>query len=144
MIAIGEGVLRDALAMLNHCGAGRHECVLLFSGPRGRAGVIDEALHPEHTAGPGGYEIDPDWMHELWLSLVQADRTLRAQIHSHPRGAGHSACDDPYPAVHTPGFVSLVVPRFAHPPVDFAAIHASVLEADGWRRSTFMKEVDVV
>jgi hypothetical protein len=83
-------------------------------------------------------------MHQLWVELARSGRSLRAQIHTHPGAAGHSACDDAYPAVHTAGFVSLVVPRFAHPPVHPRQIHASVLEATGWRRSTLLEEVQLV
>ena len=69
---------------------------------------------------------------------------LAAQIHTHPCGANHSLTDDAFPAVHTAGFVSLVVPEFARPPVDLAAVHASVLTSEGWHRSTLFKEVGLV
>jgi hypothetical protein len=62
----------------------------------------------------------------------------------HPRAAFHSPTDDTYPAVATAGFVSLVVGDFARPPVPLDAIHASVLTEDGWRRSRFLDEIEVV
>jgi hypothetical protein len=33
-------------------------------------------------------------------------------VHTHPRKAFHSSTDDDFPIVHTPGFLSLVIPDF--------------------------------
>jgi len=38
---------------------------------------------------------------------------VRAQVHTHPGSAFHSATDDAYPMVQTSGFLSLVIPNFA-------------------------------
>jgi hypothetical protein len=144
MLAVREGLVRETLRVLHRCGRERSECVALWSGRLDTSDLVDEVLHPAHDVGPHGYEINPDWMHRLWVDLSEQRRCLRAQVHTHPRGAFHSPTDDEFPAVHTPGFVSLVVPAFARPPIDVASVHASVVGPDGWLRSSFPKEIRVV
>jgi hypothetical protein len=144
MISVGEGLVRGTLRTLHECGRERDECVVLWSGPLDAPRSVDRALHPRHDAGRGGYRIDRAWMHGLWVQLAEDGRCLRAQVHTHPCDAFHSATDDEYPAVQSAGFVSLVVARFARPPVHLATIHASVLAPEGWRRSTFAREVRCV
>jgi hypothetical protein len=144
MLEMGEDLLREVLVTLHTCGDERRECVALLNGPCDDPYTVDAAVHPVHRSARGGYEIDADWMHRFWIQLARTGCALRAQAHTHPRAAGHSVCDDSYPAVHTAGFVSLVAPDFARPPVRVEDIHASVLEPNGWRRSTFLQEVRVV
>jgi len=63
---------------------------------------------------------------------------VHARIHSHPCEAFHSATDDAYPIVATPGFYSLVLPRFGEEPQTLSDAYLARLEVDG----TFA-EVDV-
>ena len=144
MLTISEGLVRETLRILLDCGRDGTECVVLWVSTVDRPRAVDSTLHPGHVSGPRGYEIDPTWMHRLWVDLSERHRTVFAQVHSHPADAFHSTTDDEYPAVHSADFVSIVVPRFARPPIKAAEIHASVLEQAGWRRSTFRQEVRVV
>lgn len=144
MLSVPEGLVRETLHTLHDCGAGKNECVVFWLSARGEPDRILRAVHPEHTAAPFAYEVDPRWMHQLWIDLPTEQMTLRAQVHTHLHEAFHSATDDVYPAVQTDGFVSVVLPRLATPPIAASQIHVSVLAADGWRRGTFDREVRVV
>jgi hypothetical protein len=95
------------------CGQGRRECVVFWTGPLDEANSVDEIVHPRHRSGVGGYEIEPDWLPQFWLDLYKRRRALRVQVHTHPGAAYHSSVDDDFPAVHTAGFLSLVIPDFA-------------------------------
>jgi hypothetical protein len=139
MITLAPEVLEGSFEHLRGCGAGRRECVLVWAGPVKQPGVIDEVIHPRHTASAVAYDIDPQWVGELWLALAQRGKTVRAQVHTHPGSAYHSARDDTHGLIHTPGFVSIVIPRFAIGPVGLTgAFVTSKTAAGGWR------EVDVV
>ena len=144
MLTISEGLVLETLHTLNHCGRRARECVVMWLGPLDQRGIVDLVLHAEHESDPHGYEIDPGWMHRLWMSLSEQKRCVRAQVHTHPKQAFHSETDDAYPAVNAAGFVSIVVPHYARPPISTDEIHVSVLEASGWRRTTFLREVEVV
>ena len=70
------------------------------------------AANTKGEAG-GGYEVDDVWVMQFFVSLHQRRETVRVQIHTHPRWAGHSWIDDAYALVPAAGFLSLVVPDFA-------------------------------
>jgi Prokaryotic homologs of the JAB domain len=143
MLTISEGLVRETLQTLRRCGRDEAECVVLWISALDRPQTVEAALHPEHSSGPRGYEIAPAWMQRLWVELSDRRQSVCAQVHTHPDAAFHSHTDDEFPAVHVAGFVSVVVPRFARPPVRLGEIQASVLEAAGWRRSRFSREVVV-
>ncbi|MBA3382785.1 MAG: Mov34/MPN/PAD-1 family protein [Actinobacteria bacterium] len=69
-------------------------------------------VHPRHTAGFGGYDLESEAIAELWRELVAERRSIRVQVHTHPGAAYHSSRDDALALVHTPGFLSLVIPDF--------------------------------
>jgi hypothetical protein len=50
-------------------------------------------------------------LNQFWLDLVNRSVGIRVQVHTHPFEAFHSATDDGYPIVHSPGFLSLVAQR---------------------------------
>jgi hypothetical protein len=126
---LDEGVLRDTLTTLRSCGGDRHECVVYWAGPRDDPGLVDEVLHPRHRAAIGSYELESSWVTECWISLTHDRRMLKAQLHTHPGSAYHSATDDRYPIVHTPGFLSIVLPLFAA--AGLAGVCAYELRPDG-------------
>jgi hypothetical protein len=113
MLTLAEGLLRETLTTLRSCGKQENECVVYWSGPLERPGVVDAVLHPVHLAGPDFYEVDPGWLNSTWVQLARTRRTLRAQVHTHGGLAFHSASDDGFPIIQTEGFVSLVLPDHA-------------------------------
>jgi hypothetical protein len=106
-------VLGQAFEHLRRCGTGLRECVVYLTGPLQEPSLIDGVIHPRHSAGPAGYDLDSAAIAELWIELARDRRSVRAQVHTHPGPAFHSARDDRLALVHTPGFLSLVIPNFA-------------------------------
>jgi proteasome lid subunit RPN8/RPN11 len=113
MRRVKKEVLEQAFEHLRRCGAGRRECVVYWTGPVDRPDLVDGVVHPRHTAGPGGYDLDSNAIAELWRDLLSEGRSVRVQVHTHPGAAYHSSRDDTLALVHTPGFLSLVIPHFA-------------------------------
>jgi hypothetical protein len=134
-ITLSPGVLEQSFELLRRCGAGRTECVVVWIAPLTNPDHIDEVAHPRHTATPGSYDIDPAWVGKLWLDLARRNRTVRAQVHTHPGTAYHSSVDDHHALVHTPGYLSLVIPSFAQGPIGLRESYLVGRAEDGrWQR----------
>jgi proteasome lid subunit RPN8/RPN11 len=134
MIALAPEVLDCSFQHLRRCGAAQRECVVFWAGPLSEPGRVDEVLHPRHTASAVGYEVAPAWVNELWLELARRRRTIRAQVHTHPGTTFHSSTDNDFALVHTPGYMSLVIPDFACGAVGLKGSYLTARAADGsWR-----------
>ena len=94
MISLAPGMFESSFEHLRRCGAGKRECVVVWSGPLQCPGYVDEVIHPRHTASSVRCDFDPVWIGELWLELVDRGRTVRAQVHTHPLDAHHSPRDE--------------------------------------------------
>jgi hypothetical protein len=144
MIPRAREVLERSCPHLRRCGAAQRECVVFWAGPLSEPGRVDEVLHPRHTASAVGYEVEPAWVSELWLDLARRRRTVRAQIHTHPGTTFHSSTDDDFALVHTPGFMSLVIPDFACRAVSLEGSYLTARTADGsWRELDAHAEIKV-
>lgn len=138
-------VLEQAFEHLRSCGAGHAECVVYLTGPVEIPRCVDGIVHPRHTAGSGGYDLDSASIAALWRDLVRARRSIRMQAHTHPGAAYHSSRDDALALVHTPGFLSLVIPDFALGPVGFnGAFLAERTENGGWVQVSIEERLAVV
>lgn len=129
-------IVRTTFRILRECGRGECECAVYWTGPAGE-NLVDGFEHPIHKRSAFGYEIDDNWLTELWKRLAASKRSVKAQVHTHPGEAFHSATDDEWPIVSQAGFLSIVIPDFAagEPSLDTAWIGR--LRADGnWRRLT--------
>jgi hypothetical protein len=124
-------VLEQSFEHLRSCGGGRRECVVYLSGPVAEPRTVDAVVHPRHAAGPAGYDLDSAAIAELWRELVALGRSIRVQVHTHPGAAFHSSRDDALALVHTPGFLSLVIPHFAVGPVGFEGAFLAERRKDG-------------
>jgi hypothetical protein len=113
VLTVGPGIWNATLDQLRRCGAGRAECVCYWTGPADAPDRIDKFVHPRHTASAGHYDLDDAWLHRFWVALGESGRSVRAQVHTHVTVAFHSGTDDTFPIVHTPGFLSLVIPNAA-------------------------------
>jgi hypothetical protein len=114
VLRVPRSVWLSTLHSLRRCGAATHrECVVFWIGPASLPEEVDEAIHPRHSATRGHYEVDQDWLHGLWVDLGRQLRSIRCQVHIHAGSAFHSLSDDEGPVVHTPGFLSLVLPNYA-------------------------------
>ncbi len=131
MLSLAAKVLKRSFEHLRACGAGRTECVVYWIGSRDQPGHVDEVVHPRHTASAAGYDVDPAWIGELWLDLAARGRTVRSQVHTHPGSAFHSGRDDHLPLIHTPGYLSLVIPNFAQGAVGLRGAHLAERSPQG-------------
>ena len=134
MINLAPEVLERSFQHLRRCGDARRECVVFWAGPLSEPGHVDTVLHPRHAAAAGGYEVDPLWINELWLDLASRQQTIRAQVHTHPGAAYHSSTDDDFALVHTPGYLSLVIPDFARGAISLQGSYLTARDGEGdWR-----------
>jgi hypothetical protein len=133
-VRIPAAVFEDTFTRLRTCGDGQRECQSLWVGPWATPDRVTRSIHPAHTASAVGFQLDPAWLNEFWEELAAKDEGVRVQIHTHPGAAYHSAIDDAFPMLTTPGFLSLVIPRFAQGPLGFQGAFLAQLSADmRWR-----------
>ena len=105
-------IVRESFRVLRTCGRGESECVLYWIGPA-FDDLVDGIEHPAHKRSALGYQIDDNWLTEFWKRLATTKRSIKAQVHTHPKEAFHSATDDRWPIVSQSGFISIVIPDFA-------------------------------
>jgi len=107
-------------------------------------GTRPTQYHPEHEANAGGFVLDDRWLNGFWLALAEANMGIRVQVHTHPAEAFHSAVDDAFPIIHTPGFLSLVIPNFGLGPVGFNDAFLTEIQHDGrWREVALAERIIV-
>jgi len=128
---IEQEVLERAFEHLRRCGSGQAECVVYLTGPVNRPTLVDDVVHPVHTASIAGYDLDSSAISELWRDLAALQRSIRVQVHTHPRAAYHSSRDDSLALVHTQGFLSLVIPNFALGEIGFDGAFLAELDHHG-------------
>jgi hypothetical protein len=77
------------------------------------------------------------WLNQFWIALARRNLGIRIQVHTHPRAAFHSPTDDAFPAIQTPGFLSLVIPNFGLGPIGFDGAYLTEIQQDGsWRKTS--------
>jgi hypothetical protein len=110
---ISQSHLEDTFSLLRECGNGRRECQVLWLSPWAAPSTITTLVHPDHRATAISFDLKDAWITAFWKRLAEENRGVRVQVHTHPDSAFHSGTDDHWPIVQTPGFLSLVIPRFA-------------------------------
>lgn len=142
--AIPQAIIDETFAHLRKCGDGRRECQALWAGPWDRPTEITRVIHPVHSASAVGFQLDPDWLDAFWRSLADSGEGVRVQVHTHPGAAYHSATDDDFPFLSTPGFLSLVIPRLALGPTGFDNAFLALLGDDmRWREVAITDYLEV-
>jgi hypothetical protein len=131
VLYVPTAFLDATFAQVRACGRGQAECQVLWVGPWSHPDVVSEVVHPEHRAHRGGFVLDDAWLTRFWLRLVEKGEGIRAQVHTHPREAFHSATDDAWPVVHLEGFLSLVIPDFGHGPISLERTYLAEIGPDG-------------
>jgi hypothetical protein len=127
-------ILEETFALFRSCGRGQRECQVLWVSRWDMPEDITRAVHPEHEEHAGGFVIDDRWLNEFWSALARENLGVRIQVHTHPGEAFHSPVDDAFPMIHTPGFLSLVIPDFGLGPVGFKDAYLTEIQPDGrWR-----------
>lgn len=144
LIRLAGEIVSCTFRTLRECGRRECECAVFWTGPAGED-VVDGVEHPLHKRSPFGYDVNSGWLTDFWKRLAESRRSVKAQVHSHPAEAFHSATDDRWPIVSQAGFLSVVIPDFAagEPSLDKAWIGR--LQADGtWRHLSSAAEAVVV
>jgi hypothetical protein len=143
-LRLSKALLTRTFEQLRNCGGGRRECQVLWVGPWADPLSIDRVLHPKHTATAAHIHVEDDWISSLWMMLADEHAGVRVQVHTHPGDAYHSATDDAFPAVHTTGFLSLVIPNFAQGQIGFdRAFLARLDEVGTWREVSIPDYLEV-
>lgn len=143
-LRLSKSLLTDTFGQLRECGSGSRECQVLWVGPWADPQLIDRIIHPVHSSTAAHIHVDDEWVGSLWMKLAELAAGVRVQVHTHPGSAYHSATDDAFPVVHTPGFLSLVIPRFAHGPIGFDhAFLAQRTECGDWRQVSIPDHLEV-
>lgn len=144
-LQVPAAVLRETFAELRRCGASRRECQVLWIGPWSEPQTVTSIVHPTHHANGVGFELDSGWLTAFWQELARAAFGVRVQIHTHPGRAFHSATDDAWPLIHTPGFLSLVIPRFAMGDVGLSGAYLTEIGQDGhWHEVNLPDRLEVI
>src|SRR5262249_36916779 len=103
-------ILRQTFMYFRACGHGQQECQALWLSSSSPPEQTSEVAPPQHDAHIGGFVLENRWLDAFWRRLGRDNMGVRIQVHTHPGAAYHSRTDDDYPIVHTPGFLSLVLP----------------------------------
>ena len=137
-------LLDETFRHFRSCGAGQRECQTLWVGPWAHPHLITSVIHPCHGATPVGFDLDDEWLSQFWQRLAEENCGIRVQCHTHPGAAYHSATDDAFPILQTPGFLSLVFPNFATGPVGFDRAFLAQIGGDGvWREVPIDEHLEV-
>jgi len=128
---VPQCVLKATFDHLRRCGNGLRECQILWTSSWNTMPEITGVVHPKHRAHAGGFEIDSTWLSSFWLQLAECGDGVRVQVHTHPGEAFHSPTDDAFPIIHAPGFLSLVIPRFAEGQIGLEDAFLAELGQDG-------------
>ena len=128
---VGAELLAETFRHFRHCGGSRRECQVLWISPWDSPQVITRVVHSEHRAHAGGFELDSIWLNAFWIELAATRSGIRVQVHTHPHEAFHSPTDDAFPIVHTPGFLSLVIPDFGIWPPSLDNSYLAEITASG-------------
>lgn len=140
-----EAVLRRTFEVFRACGCGRRECQTLWLSSWQAPDAIVECVHPLHSSHAGGFAIDDAWLTKFWLELGRRNCGVRVQVHTHPGAAFHSPTDDRFPIVHSIGFRSLVIPRFALGAVGFdGAFLCEITTSGAWRPLPLDRALQVI
>jgi hypothetical protein len=133
-LRLAKDLVDATFRTLRECGRGECECAVYWTGPAD-TDLVDGLEHPVHTRSPFGYEVDSNWLTELWKRLAVSKRSIRVQVHTHPNEAFHSASDDKWPIVSQVGFISIVIPDFASGKASLDGVWVGCLQENGkWQR----------
>jgi len=134
LLRLASDILQRTFSTLRECGRGECECAVYWIGPS-ESNAVNGVEHPIHRRSPFGYDIDNHWLTDFWKRLATAKHSVKAQVHTHPGEAFHSATDDKWPIVSQEGFMSIVIPDFATGEISLENAWVGRLGGDGmWRR----------
>lgn len=136
-IALRPGVLTQTRDVLRKFGVQGCEGLVLWvgtiDGPHAAVrGVLVPEQNPIREESGVGYFVEGPVLFKISKYLEKEKLRLIAQVHSHPTDAYHSETDDRYAIVTEDGGFSLVVPDFAHAPMELHGCAIYRLHAGEW------------
>lgn len=144
MLRISRPMFSETVDTLRKCGESRRECIVYWLGSRSHGGEVVAVVHPDHISSSAHYDVDSPWVTQLWLRLHEMDAEVVGQVHTHPTGAFHSRRDDDFAILHTPGFLSLVLPRFAQNPDPLSGAYLARIDDRGtWEESVVDDQMEI-
>ena len=120
------------------------ECQVFWLGPANEPWRVTRTVLSDHSSEEFWLEVDSSWLTKFWIALAEQEMSVRVQVHTHAGEAFHSATDDKWPVVATPGFLSLVIPNFAMGPIGFDRAFLAKLGVDGFRQVGIEGRLEVV
>jgi len=133
-LRLASQIVQRTFSALRECGRGECECAVYWIGPS-ECNLVNGVEHPIHQRSPFGYEINDRWLTDFWKRLAASKHSVKAQVHTHPGEAFHSATDDNWPIVSQEGFLSIVIPDFATGAISLRSAWIGRLRGDGtWCR----------
>lgn len=132
-VVVPATLLSETFDHFQQCGRGQRECHVLWLSAWDDPNTITRVVRSTHDANAVGYQVDGDWLNKFWLELAETGHGVRVQVHTHAHDAFHSSSDDTFPIVHTPGFLSLVIPDFGtRPPSLDGSFLAEIAPTGDW------------
>jgi hypothetical protein len=140
LLRLASDIVQRTFSTLRECGRGECECVVYWIGPS-ESNLVNGVEHPIHRRSPFGYEINDHWLTDFWNRLAASKHSVKAQVHTHPGEAFHSASDDNWPIVSQEGFLSIVIPDFATGEISLKNAWIGRLRGDGiWSRLAWREQ----
>lgn len=118
---IPTAILEATSRIMGRFGYEKRECYVWWGGYFNSDGVahVLTAYSPIINTSYGRVHLQNQDLVAMHQELRNRDQLLIAELHTHPPGAGgQNEVDAAHPAAPYPGFISIVVPNFAHPRFD--------------------------
>jgi hypothetical protein len=144
LIQISREILSETFAQLRSCGGGVRECQVFWLGPAKEPWRVTRTVLSHHSSEEFWLAVHSLWLTKFWIALAEQEMSVRVQVHTHAGEAFHSATDDKWPVVATPGFTSLVIPNFAMGPIGFDGAFLAELRVDGFKQVDIEGKLEVV
>lgn len=91
----------------------QHEGVAFLLGRTdGTVTIVVGVFAPEARTTAGSFFVPPRAVAACVQAAAELDLQIAGQIHTHPRGAGHTDGDEDGAKIRYPGFASIVVPDY--------------------------------
>jgi proteasome lid subunit RPN8/RPN11 len=134
LLRLASDIVQKTFSTFRECGRGECECAVYWIG-LSESNLVNGVEHPIHRRSPFGYEINDHWLTDFWKRLAASKQSVKAQVHTHPGEAFHSASDDNWPIVSQEGFLSIVIPDFATGEISLKNAWIGRMRGDGiWCR----------
>lgn len=112
-IHLSKDILNDTFSFLQRFGKIELESHALWIGKKNNnIFEITDVWFPKQENTPISYEVSEDEEFRINLQLSKENKTIIAQIHTHPGEAFHSNTDNEGSALSLPGSLSIVIPDF--------------------------------